>query len=330
MKETFPVTYSILSVKALAEEIRSAYGIAVAAVKFYSTGFNDTYQLQCADSTLFYFRVYRKMWRSLEDIHYEVDVLNHLEKKNYPAIRPQRRLDGGQITTFHAPEGTRYGVLFSEARGKEISYGDDLEQMSFRYGQAEAAMHLAMDDFHSVHQRAPLDLDFLTMSVLTNAEPFLKHRREDWTYLQAFAANVRRRLTDLPITDLPQGFCHGDLQAYHCNIDEHGVMTFYDFDCGGPGTIAYDLAVFRWCGRLQEQEMERWEPFLRGYQQVRLLSDLELASIPLFVACRYLWHISVHTLNAPDWGMGWLNDAYFDGRLQQLRQLATDYPELAV
>jgi Ser/Thr protein kinase RdoA (MazF antagonist) len=75
--------------------------------------------------------------------------------------------------------------------------------------------------------------------------------------------------------------------------------------------------------------MERWEPFLRGYQEVRPLTAVEQASIPYFVACRYLWHISVHTFNAPDWGMGWLNDEYFDGRIKGLQQLASDYPELA-
>ena len=58
---------------------------------------------------------------------------------------------------------------------------------------------------------------------------------------------------------------------------------------------------------------------------MRPLSTLEIEAIPAFVACRYLWHISVHTLNAPDWGIDWLGDSYFDGRLKTLRQLEEDY-----
>jgi hypothetical protein len=46
--------------------------------------------------------------------------------------------------------------------------------------------------------------------------------------------------------------------------------------------------------------------------------------VPLFVCARYLWHISVHAQNTPDWGIGWL-DGFFDDHLQRLRQAEKDY-----
>lgn len=328
MKDLFPVDYSHLSTAALAQQISAEYGMDVAWVKFYTSGFNDTYKLQTEDGTTFYYRVYRTAWRTLDDIRYEVDALNHLEEKGYPAIRIVRRLDGEQLSIYHAPEGIRYGILSTEAKGKEISYDTDVAGTAYQYGRHEGLLHAAMEDFASDYQRCPLDLQFLTESVLENAQSFLAHRQADWEYLQQFSSRIRHKLESLPISALPHGFCHGDLQAYHCNVDDQGVMTFYDFDGCGPGAIAYDLAVFRWCGRLQEQETERWEPFLRGYQEVRPLSALEIEAIPAFVACRYLWHISVHTLNAPDWGIDWLGDSYFDGRLKTLRQLEEDYAGL--
>jgi Ser/Thr protein kinase RdoA (MazF antagonist) len=320
----FAVNYSILSAQALAKQISLDYGLPVAWMKFYSSGFNDTYQLACEDGTRYYYRVYRRLWRTLDDILYEVDALNHLASKQFPAIRVIRRIDGSQLGEYKAPEGVRYGVLFSEARGALITYDTDMENKAFQYGTAEATMHTAMEDFHSPHHRRPLDLPFLTESILENAQPFLVRRPDDWEFLAAFSQQVRDALLGLPASELPQGFCHGDLQAYHCNVDEHGQMTFFDFDCSGPGYLAYDLAVFRWCGHLDGEEEKRWEPFLRGYQSIRPLTDLELASIPLFTACRYLWHISVHTLNAPDWGIGWLDDRYFDNRLKTLRQVQAE------
>jgi hypothetical protein len=35
--------------------------------------------------------------------------------------------------------------------------------------------------------------------------------------------------------------------------------------------------------------------------------------------------MGVHAQNAPHWGHGGLDDAYYDGRIEQLRALETDY-----
>jgi Ser/Thr protein kinase RdoA (MazF antagonist) len=328
VQEYFPVDYSHLSANALARQISAAYGLDIAWMKFYCGGFNDTYKLQATSGEVYYFRVYRPVWRTLNDIQYEVEALNHLKIKGFPAIRILHRLDGSQLSSFNAPEGMRYGILSGKARGQPISYEADAAGTSYRYGRYEAMMHAAMADFHTESVRRSLDLHFLTESVLENAEPFLAHRPADWAYLQGFSKRIKEILQGLPMEALPHGFCHGDLQGYHCNVAEDGALTFFDFDGSGPGPIAYDLGVFRWCGRLEEQEEERWEHFLRGYQEVRPLTELEIKAIPAMVACRYLWHISVHTLNAPDWGIDWLGDEYFDNRINTLKKLEEDYAGL--
>jgi hypothetical protein len=50
-----------------------------------------------------------------------------------------------------------------------------------------------------------------------------------------------------------------------------------------------------------------------------------VAAVPLFVCARYIWHMGLHTANAYDWGHGWLNNAYFDKGIQNLRQCTADY-----
>jgi len=69
----------------------------------------------------------------------------------------------------------------------------------------------------------------------------------------------------------------------------------------------------------------RWEPFLEGYRATRAIHDLDLQAVPLFVCARYLWHIGVHTQNTPDWGIGWLDDKFFETHLGRLRQAQQDY-----
>jgi Ser/Thr protein kinase RdoA (MazF antagonist) len=326
MNHTFPVTYSTLSAQTLATDILPDYGIGDAVeCKFYSTGFNDTYRAKTAHGKTVYLRAYRLPWRSLADIEYELDVLNHLHRQGVPAIRPLPRKDGRFVHAVPAPEGLRYVALFTEAPGKEIAYDKNPERVAFRYGQAVARIHNAVQDFTSPHARFHIDLDHLIETPLRNIEPFLSHRADDWAYLQQFAATLRQRILDLPASALEQGFCHGDLQGYHANVGQDGILTFFDFDCCGYGYRAYDLAVFRWCARLEEQEEVRWEPYLRGYREIRPLNDLDVLAVPLFVGARYVWHMGVHTQNAPDWGCGFLNDNYFERRLDQLRAVEADY-----
>ena len=326
MNYIFPVTYSTLSAQALAADVLPGYGVGdVVECKFYSTGFNDTYRVKTADGRMVYLRAYRLPWRSLADIEYELDALNHLHRQGVPAIRPLPHKDGRFVHAVPAPEGLRYVALFTEAPGKEIAYDENPESVAFRYGQAVARIHNAVQDFTSPHARFHIDLDHLIEMPLRNIEPFLSHRADDWAYLQQFAATLHQRILDLPANALEQGFCHGDLQGYHANVGKDGVLTFFDFDCCGFGYRAYDLAVFRWCARLEEQEDMRWEPYLRGYREIRALNGLDVSAVPLFVAAGYIWHMGVHTQNAPDWGCGFLNDGYFDRRLDQLRAVEANY-----
>jgi Ser/Thr protein kinase RdoA (MazF antagonist) len=325
MTTIFPVISSILDPASLAREILPGFGVGgISECKFYSGGFNHTYQVKTTAGSVYYLRAYRLQWRTLADIQYELDVLDHLKHKGFPAIRPVPYQDGQLFCAVPAPEGTRYLALFTEAAGPEISYDHEPEKTAQRYGRAVAQMHNALDDFNSPHLRFRKDIEHFIDQPLRNIEPLLSRRPEDWSALKKFAETLRRRILALPESELEQGFCHGDLQGYHAKVAPDGNLTFFDFDCGGHGYRAYDLAVFLWCCRLEDAVAVRWEPFLNSYRETRSMKDLDVQAVPLFVCARYLWHISVHAQNTPDWGIGWL-DGFFDDHLQRLRQAEKDY-----
>jgi len=326
MKITFPVIQSVLSPKALAEDVESRFTIGeIAECTFYSGGFNHTYILKTSLNRVYYLRAYRQPWRTLEDIKYELDVLNHLNRQGFPAAQPIADKECNYHWSIFAPEGVRYAALFSEAPGPEISYEKKPKKTAYQYGQAVASMHNALENFSSTHKRFHKDIYHLIDKPLRYIEPFLSHRPDDWAYLQSFARKTRQGILDMPAGSLEMGFCHGDLQGYHANVDSDGTFTFFDFDCGGYGFRAYDLAVFLWCCRLDDAVDSRWEPYIRGYQETRTINSLDLKAVPFFVCARYIWHMGVHTQNAPDWGHGWLKDEYFDKRLKLLRRVETDY-----
>jgi len=326
MAVSFPAAHSILSPQALAAEILPRFGIdANADVRFFQAGFNDTYRVEARDGEITFLRAYRHGWRTREDALYELDVLNHLHRKEIPVAYPIATRDGCFLVEVTAPEGPRCVALFALAKGRELSYEGDPEPMARRYGTAVAAMHNALDSFESPHRRFHVDLDHLIDRPLGFVEPILSKRPEDWNYLQRFAGAVKQAIEALPEKDLEPGVCHGDLQGYHAHEDEDGALTFYDFDCGGFGYRAYDLAVFRWCARLESQEEARWNAFLDAYRAARRVADLDVSAVPLFVCARHIWHMGVHAENASHWGYGGLNDDYYARRIEGLRKLATDY-----
>jgi Ser/Thr protein kinase RdoA (MazF antagonist) len=322
----FPVIASTLSPEALIRDILPGFGIGlVAECRFFSGGFNHTYRVKTNAGSTYYLRAYRIRWRTQADVQYELDVLNHLKHKGFPAISPVPYKNGQFYCTVLAPEGRRFLALFTEAPGPEVLYAKNPGETAQRYGWAVAQLHNALDDFVSPHPRFHLDLAHFIDQPLRHIQPFLLHRPKDWEYLQQFAEKLRQRILAMPVELLEQGFCHGDLQGYHANLSPDGTLTFFDFDCGGLGFRAYDLAVFLWCCRLEDAVAVRWEPFLKSYREIRPIHERDVRAVPLFVCARYLWHMGVHTENSLDWGIDFLNDGYFDNHLKDLKQADEDY-----
>jgi Ser/Thr protein kinase RdoA (MazF antagonist) len=326
MKMNFPVVESILSPDSLEKDILPDFEIGnVITCLFFSYGFNHTYIVKTDDGNTYYARIYRSQWRTLDDIRCELDMLMYLERKQFAALRLCPRKNGGYFYEIEAPEGRRYLVLFFEAPGFGLSYKKEPRFVAKKYGQAVAQLHNALDGFSSTYARFSIDLNHLIDQPLHYIEPFLSHRTNDWAYLKLFASIVRQQILNLPVEQLEQGFCHGDTQGYHVNLSENGTMTFFDFDCGGFGYRAYDLAVFLWFAQIEKQEYLRWTPFLRGYQEIRQISTLDMTAIPLFLSARYIWHMGIRAQNSPAWGSDHLDNAYFDEQIELLHSLERKY-----
>ena len=69
-----------------------------------------------------------------------------------------------------------------------------------------------------------------------------------------------------------------------------GQAAFFDFDDGGPGYLAYDLAVFLWARvSFQRREHAMWHAFIEGYRSVRPISEADFEAARLFVPIRHIW-----------------------------------------
>lgn len=324
MNKTFPVTHSILSANSLSAELLPAYELdREAECKLINRGLNDTYWVK-TQSEKYILRAYRSGWRSQSDILFELDVLLHLKQKGIPVSYPVPRKDGQLVQSVLAPEGVRMIVLFSYAPGKEPNHETPEENQDYLYGKSAAQIHAASDDLQSQHPRFALDLDYLLSKPLHSIEPLLSHRPADWAYLQTLAERLRQDVLKLPPEKLERGFCHGDFHGGNVHVTPDGTYTFFDFDCCGMGWRAYDMAVYRWGTNWDGNTKARWEHFLRGYQEVRQVTELDLQAVNSFVAIRQFWLMGLHTSNGQDWGFGWMNDTYFDHSLRFFRRWETE------
>jgi Ser/Thr protein kinase RdoA (MazF antagonist) len=325
MIKIFPVTHSILSTSALLTDLLPEYAIETPIdCRLLQPGLNDTFVV----NTLGYkyiLRVYRKDWRSLSNINYELEVLLHLKNAGINVSVPIARKDGNPIGTAIAPEGLRYVVLFTYAPGKQPDYETEQDREAYLYGKAVAKVHAATDTFQSSHQRFKLDLEYLLDAPMRSIEPFLAHRLEDWNYLKILVAKLQSGVNNIPLDNLEIGFCHGDFHSGNAHLDLNEQITFFDFDCCGMGWRSYDIANFRWNASLNKKDPEMWSSFLRGYQEQRHLSDLDIEATRYFVPIRHLWLLGLHTSNGHDWGFSWIDDRYFDRAMKFFREWEAEY-----
>jgi len=248
-------------------------------------GFNDHYRVRSGgESAILRVYLHGKYYiASTADFRFELELLDFLARRGVSVAHPLPRRDGSLLGTTDSETGGRASALFTTAAGKEA---DPLTPEQARsLGETVGAFHVTANEFHSPHRRYHLDLESLLDRPLREMEALFRQReREGLQLYRPMVAELRRRVCETEVAGDGYGIIHGDLHGRNFHFTEAGGPTLFDFDHGGFGWRAYDLAVCRLC--LSEQA---WGAFLETYQSVRAISDTELALIPTFARIRRIW-----------------------------------------
>ena len=51
----------------------------------------------------------------------------------------------------------------------------------------------------------------------------------------------------------------------------------------------------------------------------KMVTEADLAATALFIPISNIWSMGLHAANGADWGIGWMNDKYFDQQFHVLR-----------
>lgn len=264
----FPAVHSTLSAQALAAWVGERYACGgPVTCTLLRRGLNDTYRVTgLASRDRAVLRVYRSAWRSPGEVEWELDFLEHLARGGCALSAPLPQTSGAQSGLLNAVEGPRVAALFEWVEGRWL---EPVPEDAATYGKAAARIHTAADTFRA-EGRFALDLDHLLTHPLTLIRPLLAEVPEVWAELEVVAHRTHAALTTLAPA-LEWGPCHGDLHEGNARLEADGTVRLFDFDCGGPGWRAYDVAVYGWSlfsssGKSAEEAGEAWRAFLAAYQ----------------------------------------------------------------
>lgn len=317
MAKLVNVMHSLVSCESLVEYL-SYYDIGkILECRFLTRGLNDSY-LVTTEKGKFVFRVYRKDWRNYSAIEFELEVICYLHNKNIFVSYPIKKIDGNYINDIPAPEGVRYAVLFSYAKGKTPNLDNETSNL---LGKTLAMIHQETSSFQSKCRRGfLLDLNHLIDEPMSFIAPIaeLYLKEDENQYLKYVVNNLIGKLSS---QSLEIGLCHGDFHDWNVNYS-NGKLTVFDFDCCSLGYRAYDIAVFLWNlkNNYKDKEKMSWNSFFDGYCSIRTISTSDISAIPYFVSIRRIWLLGVFLQNKDVWGTNWIKEENISNFVNLLKQ----------
>ena len=295
----FDPVYSTPLEEAAARFISEHYALAAPVdCRMLNRGFNDIYLVKAAEDR-YVFRLSHRRARGAADVATETAFLAHLDWMRVPVAAPIPTRAGALFVHGLSPEGLRQGVLFRALDGRAPDPNSAADARA--NGATLAMVHEAAKSFSAASPLYRLDLDHLLRKPLARI-------RESGTFesdaasadLEATASRVAKAIESL---DLTWTHCHGDCHGFNARMTGAGVAAFFDFDDGGPGYLAYDVAVFLWAKvsfgrRLQAM----WRAFIEGYRTVRLLAPNDFGAVHAFVIVRHIWLMGEYASRGREWG----------------------------
>lgn len=293
------VVRSTIDETEILQMIRDNYGgyLLDATCMFEYRGLNDIYKCTSGDQS-FFFKIYARKDIDKVAIEAEIEVVNHLKQSGLSVAYPITMKNEQYLLPIETPEGTRFGVLFSEAEG--IPCNNDMldERETVEIGHLISNMHTMLDAIPMVPKRWPLDdrlfLD-CSIDILESYNKFNPH--VELSFLKDVVKELKKQI-QAQAGSWNWGLCHGDIYTGNIHRKKDGNLTIYDFDFCGYGWRAYDVSPFlgNFGTGVREDAVDkrkrRLEYFLRGYKYAGDLSDSEIeAAYKIFVPFRRIFNM---------------------------------------
>lgn len=320
MTKEFPVTNSTLSANKLGEVLQHKYNLSKnTECKLFKTGMNHVYMVSDGNEK-YVFRVYTFDWRTKTEIAEELRLLIHLNKNNTPVSFPIADNLNEYIQEFHAPEGKRYGVLFSFADGAKSARFT--AETSFSIGQALAKIHKSTENY--TLNRITYDNKVLLADSVKRTREFFKKENDEIVFLEKMANFLQNEFDNVKKEQIRFGAVHLDVWFDNLHFNTENKITVFDFDFCGNGKLCLDISYFLFqlfSTNLNEEEYRvKADNFLKGYETITEISAEEKRIVPFVCLAIMTYYISMQCDRYDNWTNIFLNEDHlkrFVGNLKR-------------
>ena len=316
--KVFPVIASILSSKELGDFVNKKYALSENfSCELFRTGMNHTYFLSNS-SEKYVIRVYSHNWRSKTEILEEIGLLQMLKENNLSVSYPIKDISGNLIQEVNAPEGIRYIVLFSFAKGDKIRFMD--QETCFHIGSLMAKIHKI--SLNKTIKRVDYNTNSLLELPYNHLNKFFSETLPEMKFIKNISQDIIKSFQNTNSDMIRKGIVHMDIWYDNMSVFNKNDITVFDFDFCGNGWQILDIGYF--CKQLFhiETDKETYEQklhrFLDGYKSVLALSDEELQLIPNTGLSVFIFYLGVQAQRF-DWSNIFLTKNYlkmYVGKLQ--------------
>lgn len=309
----FPVSNSNLSAIHLGIFLQKRYNLSEhTQCHLIKAGINDTY-LVTDQLEKFVFRVYSLNWRTETEteIEEEIKLLNHLKFNNIAISYPITDAENNFIQTLKAPEGDRFAVLFSYAKGEKIS---NLSQDThFQIGELIAKIHLITHN--QSLKRIVYTPEIILINSLKQVQNFLSKETEEMNFMQSSQKYLLQEFQNANVANIRQGIVHLDIWFDNLNISDDKKVTIFDFDFCGNGWLCLDIAYYiLQLHNVEKYEYKDYQPkidsFMQGYESITKIIDEEKRLIPMLGVSLYFFYLGIQCQRYDNWSNSFLNENY--------------------
>lgn len=304
------VSSSIISANHLEEFIQSKYGYEERPIcRLLKAGINHTYLVK-TNERKYVFRIYSFNWRTEKEIFEEIRLLEKLKDHELSISYPLSDQSNQYIQEIRAPEGNRYGVLFSYAEGEKLQIFSD--EIHYKIGTLMGEIHKVTEGLKL--ERQDYTPEFLLVESLEKISGFLEKDTEEFKFLERTQKYLLEELSNVKRANINYGVVHMDIWFDNLNITKEGEITIFDFDFCGNGFLCSDLAYYiLQIIHLEREESERRSKirrFLEGYESIKEITEEERRLLPILGMGIYYFYLGVQCERYENWSNVFLNEAY--------------------
>ncbi|RLJ34055.1 Ser/Thr protein kinase RdoA (MazF antagonist) [Chryseobacterium sp. 7] len=320
MTEKFPTINSTLSPNALGQLIQQKYGLSDRTeCSIFRLAMNHLYIVHDNEDK-YVFRVYTYDWRTKSQIKEELRLLLHLKENNRQVAYPIKDKSNEYIQEIEAPEGKRFGVLFSYAKGTKTAKFSS--QTSFLIGEALAKVHQSTEGFEL--ERMSYNSENLLIKPVSRIKEFFHKNISEIEFLEKLSAFLTLKIQNADLSKMRHGSVHLDVWFDNLHIDDEKEITFFDFDFCGNGYLCFDISYFMFqllSTHLNEEEyQEKVGSFLKGYETVTKISNEEKQFLPFACLAIMIYYISVQCDRFEHWTNIFLNEDHLKRMVGNLKR----------